>query len=91
METEEPKQSPVLVHGDSQHASEVTVIPCSDKHDRKENGEKVICPYCDFIFEDFTSEIFRDHLQSVHNIHKSLDILVEFSLKAINKGICEII
>ena len=46
METEEPKQSPVLVHGDSQHASEVTVIPCSDKHDTKENGEKVICPYC---------------------------------------------
>ena len=51
----------------------------------------VVCPYCDFIFEHFTCEIFRDHLQSIHNIHKSLDILVEFSFKAINKGICEII
>ena len=29
LETEEPKESPVLVHGDSQHASVVSVIPCS--------------------------------------------------------------
>ena len=69
---------------ESDEISENDKIKC----DLKEECDKVSCPYCDFIFEEFTSDIFRDHLQSVHNINKSLDILVEFSLKSINRGNC---
>ena len=48
--------------------------------------EKVKCPYCDFEFEEFSSDTFAEHLRTVHFITKSLDILLEFSLSTINKG-----
>lgn len=48
--------------------------------------ENVKCPYCDFEFEEFSSDTFAEHLRTVHFITKSLDILLEFSLRTINEG-----
>ena len=59
-------------------------LPLSQAEDKKQ--EKVKCPYCDFEFEEFSSDAFSEHLRTVHCITKSLDILLEFSLNTIKKG-----
>ena len=61
-----------------------TTLPLSQAEDKKQ--EKVKCPYCDFEFEEFSSDAFSEHLRTVHCITKSLDILLEFSLNTIKKG-----
>ena len=48
--------------------------------------ERVKCPFCDFEFEEFSSDGFAEHLRTVHFITKNLDILLEFSLKTLKKG-----
>ena len=45
---------------------------------------KVICPFCDYVFDEFSSEIFAEHLKSVHGIKKSLESLLGFSYKILN-------
>ena len=48
--------------------------------------ERVKCPFCDFEFEEFSSDGFAEHLRTVHFITKNLDNLLEFSLKTLKKG-----
>ena len=45
---------------------------------------KVICPFCDYVFDEFSSDIFAEHLKSVHGIKKSLESLLDFSYKILN-------
>ena len=60
------------------------LLPLAQAGDKKQ--EKVKCPYCDFEFEEFSSDAFSEHLRTVHCITKSLDILLEFSLNRLKKG-----
>ena len=80
--------APIESVEDVNKSEEISENDSANKCDDKEECEKVSCPYCDFVFQEFTRDIFRDHLKSVHNITKSLDILVEFALKSINRGNC---
>ena len=48
--------------------------------------ERVKCTFCDFEFEEFSSDGFAEHLRTVHFITKNLDSLLEFSLKTLKKG-----
>ena len=60
------------------------LLPLTQAEEKKQ--EKVKCPYCDFEFEEFSSDAFSEHLRTVHCITKSLDILLEFSLNRLKKG-----
>ena len=53
---------------------------------KQQEPERVKCPFCDFEFEEFSSDAFTEHLRTVHLITKNLDILLEFSLKTLKKG-----